>query len=125
MNDQSGQYTLEFEELPNHLRVTVRSDVWTPEIALDYNRRVAEKVSELDPERILIFRDVSVTLHSGAVFPLMSEFVEGVGARKVAVVNPFPSLREDLKFAIRIATNRKAKYMLFENIPEAEAWLMA
>jgi hypothetical protein len=73
MDNLSGQYTLEFAELPDYLLVTVRSDVWTPELAQDYNRRVAEKVAEVDPSRVLIVRDISVTLRSIAVFQLMPE----------------------------------------------------
>lgn len=124
MDDLSEQYTLEFAELPGRLQVTVRSDVWTPALAEDYNRRVAEKVADLDPSRVLIVRDISVTLHSIAVFPLMSDFVDGLGRRKIAVVNPFPGLRKDLNFAIQIAVNRGKNYMLFDNIPDAEAWLL-
>ncbi len=124
MDDVSDQYSLEFEELPDWLQVTVRADVWTPAMADDYNRRVAEKMESTNPERVLILRDVPVTLHALAVFQLMTDFVEGVGrARKVAVVNPFPALKEDLNFAIGVANNRKANYKLFETVPEAEAWL--
>ena len=123
MEDVSSQYSLEFDELPEWLRITVSSDTWTPAMADDYNRRVAEKIASTQANRVLIVRDIPITLHSLAVFSLMSEFVEGVGRRKVAVVNPFPALREDLKFAIGIATNRKENYRLFENVPDAEAWL--
>ncbi len=58
-----------------------------------------------------------------AVFNLTSDFVDGIGRRKVAVVNPFPELREDLKFTIQVATNRGARYKLFDTIEEAEEWL--
>ena len=123
MDDVSEQYSLEFAELPDWLQVTVRADVWTPAMADDYNLRVAEKMEGSNAERVLIVRDIPVTLHSLAVFQLMTEFVEGVGRRKVAVVNPFPALREDLEFAVGVATNRRANYKLFENVADAEAWL--
>lgn len=125
MDTVSNQLTVEFAELPGWLQVTVRSEVWTPELAADYNGRVAAKVKDVDPSRILIVRDIPVTLHSIAVFPLMSDFVEALGRRKVAVVNPFALLKEDLSFAMQIAANRGADYKLFDNVPDAEAWLLA
>ena len=123
MDDLSQHYSIEFQALPEYLKVTVHADVWTPEIADHYNRRLAARMSEIKATRVLIVRDIPVTLRLVAVFTLMSDFVDGIGRRKVAVVNPFPELREDLKFTIQVATNRGARYKLFDTIGEAEEWL--
>lgn len=125
MNDPAGQYTLDFVEMEHYLRVTVRADTWTPAMADRYNRELAEKMADVTATRVLIFRDIPVTLRLVALFKLMTDFVDGLGDRRVAVVNPFPELRKDLEFTMEIASHRKADYKLFDNIPDAEAWLTA
>jgi hypothetical protein len=124
MGSQLEQYTLEFVELENHLQVTVRADFWSAELAADYNLRLAEKAAEVNAERLLIIRDIPITLQAALTFPLMSDLVERLGPTKVAVVNPFPALKEDLQFCLRVAVNRHGDYSLFENISEAEEWLL-
>ena len=116
-------YELTFDSRPEYLYALIKCDRMDRNIALEYLTKVAEKVSELKQEKLMLVRDVPVMLPDSDLFFTTQYFLDRIGRTKVAFVNPHAVIEEDMKFAIVIGTNRGANYELFREISEAEEWL--
>jgi hypothetical protein len=116
-------YTLYFEDRPGYLYARVEAETIDAENALEYLFKVADRCDETKCERLMLERDIPVMLPPGDLFFTTQKFLERVKGIRVAFVNPHAPIREDMKFAIMIGTNRGAMYSLHDNTASAERWL--
>src|SRR5688572_25423643 len=123
MDDPPATYELIFRPREGYLHALIRSDTMTADMATEYLGRVAEKCDELYCDRVLIERDVPVTLSDSDLFHVTQYFFGLMGNRRVAFVNPHAKINEYMDFGITISTNRGANFRLFNGVAEAEAWL--
>lgn len=120
----SPPYTLTFEERPGYLYARVSAGTIDAETAIEYLFKVAEKCDEIKCDRLMLERDIPVMLPTGDLFFTTQKFLERIKDIRVAFVNPHAPIREDMKFAIMIGTNRGALYSLHDNTASAERWLL-
>lgn len=125
MSPSAESYELTFEGRPQYLFAHIKCDSISSEIALNYLREIVDKSVELGQTRILIDREIPEILSDSSLFFTTNEFVKmsGEGTR-VAFVNRFQDNSDYMEFAMVISRNRGAKFDLFNNITDAEAWLL-
>jgi hypothetical protein len=125
MTESPYGYELTFEQRDGYLSARVTCPAITLDLALAYMTRIAEKSVELGGDRVLIHRDIPVSLPDGAVFVVVERFVELIGNRtRSAVVNEYPANEPSLEFGALVAENRGAQLKVFESIRDAEEWLL-
>jgi hypothetical protein len=97
----------------------------TERIAADYFPRVARKAESFGHACILIIRDVPTSMPAGTLFQKTAGFVGMMRGIRVAFVNPYPELQDDLEFSMTVSVNRGGDYRLFDNEAAAAAWLLS
>ena len=117
------QYTLTFAEQPEHLHAVIRCETMDRDIALAYLREVANKCNELRCRRLIVERDVPVMLPDSDLFFTTDDFMRMVPRVRVAFVNPYAQLQDQMDFAILIGTNRGAQFSVHATVAAAEKWL--
>jgi hypothetical protein len=118
-------YELTFEERPGYLFVRINADAITLETALEYLQEIADKFEELGTRRAILERDIPTTLSDADLYFVVQHMIQIMGDRRLAVVNSFTSNQESMAFATLVSANRGAQYRAFDNITDAEAWIMS
>lgn len=124
MSDLTHEYELTFERRPEYLHARIRSETMDQPMAYEYLRKVADKCRQVKATKLMLERDVPVMLKDIDLFHTTQFFLELIRGVRVAFVNPYIEIHEDMDFAITIGTNRGADYRLFNGVIEAEAWLL-
>ncbi len=125
MSDPIQEYELTFDERPEYLHARIRSATMDQPTAREYLSKVANKVHQVKASKLMLERDVPVMLKDVDLFHTTQFFLNLIGGGiRVAFVNPYIQILEDMDFAITIGTNRGANYRLFDGVIEAEAWLL-
>ena len=123
MNLDKG-YTIKKEDRGEYLYALVGGEKLTPEIAAAYWREIAGICFELEKTKILIEKDFAESV-SPAEMIQMGTFLGGLLAtRKIAFLDRFGN--EDInELGKKIARNRDVTMQVFENVKDAERWLLA
>ena len=117
-------YNLTFETRRNYLYAHITASSMSRPTALAYLQEVANECEHGRYRRLLLERDVPMMLNSLDLFRTTNDFLDMVKYVRVAVVNRFPDQQNAMNFAMRISTNRKARYNIFVDLSEAEKWLL-
>lgn len=117
-------FEIEFEERPGYLYAHVRSETIDPDSATSYLSMVAERCAESKCRRLMMVRDIPVILPDIDLFFAAQGFLEKLRGRKVAIVNPHPSIDDEVKFAVMISTNRGGNFSFHQCPEDAEKWLL-
>ena len=124
MNESTVPYELTFEERKGYLCANAKCDEITLDVELALMMEIADKLNELDIERVMIRRDIPTCLPDGAVFVVVERYVEMVSnITRTGIVNAYPGNTASLAFASLVAENRGAHLRAFDEYPDAEAWL--
>ena len=118
-------YDLKFEERSGYLYACVTAVDIDREMALDYLKRVADRVVDSHLERLVLERDIPAMLSPADLFFTTQDFFRMIGPARVAFVNRHATIHSEMEFAMLIGTNRGANYRLFSNLDDAEKWLLA
>lgn len=124
MDQPLPNYELTFYQRDGYLHALIRSDTMTAEMAVEYLAAVAAECRKSKNELLLLERDVPVMLNDIDLFNTTKYFLDLIGDRYVAFVNPHLAIVKDMDFAILVGTNRGANYQLFNNVPDAVEWLL-
>lgn len=124
MTSPVKNYQLTFTEHPQYLRADLTADTISAEIIRGYIDELVAKSNEIGKSRILFYRDVPAVLSAGEVFHTVSESLEALRGKKLALVNPHASIQEGVEFGVTVGKNRGGNYKTFTDVPTAEAWLL-
>lgn len=124
MTDPSKPYVLTFTENPGYLYVDLKAEAISVEIIRDYTREVVAKSDATGNRRILLFRDIPAVLSRGQVFFMVNDSLDVMKGKQLALVNPHPDIKEAIEFAMTVGQNRGGNYRSFDNVADAEAWLL-
>ena len=117
-------YELIFEKRLNYLYAHVRAEKVTSESVLEYLSKIAERCDEMGFDRVMLYREIPAMLSDGMLFFVAGKFRQMIGERKVAVVNPYKEYEQGLAFGVLVGRNRGARYKMFDNVADAEVWLL-
>lgn len=117
---------LRFEHRPDFLVV----HAWAPrdsmELALHAWGKIAAECAAHKCKRVLVIEDVQEILSTIDIFEFVERMPElGLLGVTIALVDPHPEHLLKYRFGETAATNRGIILKLFDNVPEAEAWLHA
>lgn len=97
----------------------------TYEIMKRYWQEIADECLSTGCRKVLIEKQISAVASMVDFFQIASDVpYMGFAGVKVAFVSSAPSHFEPTKFAEIVATNRGLNVKLFDNVEEAEAWLL-
>jgi len=117
-------YELTFEERSGYLYVRVATPHMDPSMTWSCLEEVAKQCADIDCKRLLIDRDIP-SLPTTHVFAGINDLVGMTEERRVAVVNRHAAIGEALRTQIEAGASSGANVAYFDNIPDAEAWLLA
>lgn len=121
---EAKPYLLTLFEREGYVHATVVAPVVDYDLAMGYLRELTEKAKSAGHTRILLERDIPVSLDSGTTFAVARDSVELLKGLKIACVNKYADNEDSLAFAATVASNRGANYKYFSSRSQAEAWLV-
>jgi len=125
MEAENKPYELTFEPREQYLFVRIQAETINRAIALRYLNEIAEKCAELKLDRIMLERLIPATMSNTDTFFVVGDLPQILGGRRFAVINPHASNEDSLDFSALVGANRGARYRVFQNAEDAEAWLLS
>ena len=120
-----NSYELKFEQRPGYLYAHVEADAIDSDAVIEYLREVANKCHEAECSRLMVVRNIPITLGIANQFLTTTDFVAMLKGIKAAFVNHYPHNDAELEFAITVANNRGGNIHLFRDVQPAEEWLLS
>ena len=122
--DRPNSYTIEMQDRGKFLWVLVGGEKLTAEISASYWNEIAEKCSGLKCDKVLIEKDFKRSVTPQEMIRMAEHLAKVLPACRVAFVDRWRhgSINELGK---KLARNREVKLQLFENVRDAEKWLLA
>ena len=122
--NEAAPYKLSLEDRGEYLYALVGGEVLTPEISKLYWNEIADKCLKLGKSKILIEKDfvqgvsapemLNMGIYLGALLP----------GKNIAFLDRYKN--DDVnELGKKIARNQGVKMQIFENINDAEKWLLA
>lgn len=124
MKEPHNSYKITFVEHPHYLYVRIKAEFADPPLISAYMHEIADRCHATGQRRVLFERDVRQEISTFDRFKVAEEAVQTARRIRFAIVNKHPDLDKDLGFAVTVANNRGGMFGLFDNVPEAEAWLL-
>ncbi len=117
-------YLITFTVNPEYLYADLKGETISAEIIRDYIREIVAKSNETGKHRILLYRDIPAVLSGGEVFFTVSESLDALMGKKLALVNPHLAIESAIDFGVTVGQNRGGNYRSFNNVAAAEEWLL-
>jgi hypothetical protein len=124
MTAPTGPYQLTFTVHPEYLYANLSGDTISVQIIRDYIGEIVAKCDATGKRRILLYRDIPAVLPEYEVFHTVNESLGALIGKKLALVNPHSALEPEVDFGMTVGQNRGGNYRSFNNIADAEAWLL-
>jgi hypothetical protein len=124
-DDFSKPYNLTLENREGYLYAYVEGDADSYEISRAFWEEIAENVRRTGAERVLIDENIVQSVSMAEVYQLASEIPKmGFGSTRVAFVDRYLDQQEVNSFGELVAVNRGLSGKVFNNVAEAETWLL-
>lgn len=120
----SGGYNLGFERRDQYLYARIQADFMDLDTAKRYLREIADRVVNDDYKLLLVERDIPTMPGRGSLYYAVQAFQEYIGDRRVAFVNVYENIQDEMDFVVLLAKNNGGEFKVFDNVDEAEAWLI-
>ena len=122
----SKSYQITFEQRPQYLYVYVTGEHDSYEISRAYWLEVAEHCRKLNCNKILIEEDIPEAVSLTEMYQLATELPQmGFLGVRVAFFDRYAGQQELNEFGELVASNRGLYGKIFNNINEAETWLLS
>lgn len=119
-------YDLTLEVRDKYLYAYVAGEHDTFEICFAYWSEIAQKLAEVDLDRVLIVEDIAEESPMVDVYELASRLVDiGFRGVTVAFVDRYASHQELNDFGVLVGSNRGLIGQAFSDEAEAEKWLLS
>ncbi len=118
-------YSIIFEHRPQYLYVYVSGEHDSYEVSRQYWLEVAAECNKTGYKKVLIEEDIMETVSIPEVYQLASELPQmGFQGVRVAFYDRFAEHADLNEFGELVATNRGLSAKTFNNLEEAEKWLL-
>ena len=124
VEDSTKPYSLTYVEHTDYLHAIIQARTITRKIALSYLREVAHKCIQSGHQRLLLERNVPMTIPLVDIFFTTTDFLHMMGNSRVALVNPYSELDAEMNFIVTVARNRGGLFSLHSSVQSAENWLL-
>ncbi|MGQ0543353.1 MAG: hypothetical protein ACT4O9_16145 [Blastocatellia bacterium] len=117
-------YTLDMEMRGEYLWVLAGGEKLSAEIATAYWTEIAEKCSEENCRKILIEKDFPESVEPGEMLQMADKLGQLLRESRIAFIDRHD--HEDInELGKKLARNRNVLMQLFNNVKDAEKWLLA
>jgi hypothetical protein len=117
---------LRFEERPGYIYAFVKGEKDSYEISRQYWKEVADECRRANRRKVLIEEDINDQMSTTEMYRFTSEIMDiGFSGIHVAFVDRHLNQHELNKFGELVATNRGFLGKIFDNVEEAEQWLLS
>ncbi len=118
-------YDLTLEHRKGYLYAYVEGDTDSYEISRAFWTEIADEVRRSNANRVLIDENIEQSVSMAEVFQLASELPKmGFGSTRVAFVDRYLDQQELNAFGELVAVNRGLSGKVFNDVAEAESWLL-
>jgi hypothetical protein len=118
-------YNLAFEKRDGYLYARVQADFMDIDTAKQYLGEIAERLNAEHAMKLLIDRDIPNIPGAGSLYFATQAFQNQIGVRtKVAFVNVYESIADQMNFAMLLAKNNGGDFKVFDSVADAERWLL-
>jgi hypothetical protein len=124
MNKTEKCYSLVFEERPDYLYARVEAPTISRDIAAAYLDEVASECASREYRRLLIDRDIPEMLEDTAIYFITNVFLEKTRGVRMAVVDRHQENANSMRYAIQVARDAGFPNRSFDDLREAEKWLL-
>jgi hypothetical protein len=119
-------YDLTFENRNGYLYAYVKGERDSYEISRAFWQEILDEVNRIKASRVLIDENIVQSVSMAEVFQLASEIPKmGFGSTRVAFVDRYLDQQEINSFGELVAVNRGFTGKVFNDVAEAESWLLA
>lgn len=119
-------YHLTFEQRPGYLYAYVAGEEDNYEISRAYWQEIADQCKERKCSKVLVVEDIVECGTIAEAYQLCSEFPQmGYIGIKVGFVDRYLDQQEANQFGELVAVNRGINAKVFNDVEEAEKWLLA
>ena len=125
MNTLESPYKIEFEHQAEYLYVHVSGERDSLEISRRYWREIADECKKNKCGKLLIVEDIKEVVSLTEMYQIASEIPDlGLTGIRIAFVDRYIEQKTLNEFGEIVATNRGIYGKIFDNIAEAEQWLL-
>jgi len=117
-------YTITFKQHPLYLYVYVEGLEDSYEISKQYWMEAISKANELNYDKLLIHENIEKSVNLEEMFSLAIQFPKIVGDKKIAFVDEKLDQWATNEMGLYIAKNAGVNGNLFNNVQDAEKWLL-
>jgi hypothetical protein len=122
--DEGKGYTLEMEQREGYLYAVASGEKLTAQISAAYWNEIAGRCFETECDKILIEKAFVQPVGPGDMLLMADHLGKLLPGRHIAFVDRFR--HDDInELGKKLARNRDVMMQVFDNIPEAEKWLLA
>ncbi len=123
---QTKPYQISFDNRLQYLYVYVTGERDSYEISRRYWQEVADECGRIKCSKVLIEEDIPEMVSMGEMYQLASEIPElGFFGVRIAFVDRYIEQQELNKFGELVAVNRGLHGKIFNDVVEAEKWLLS
>jgi hypothetical protein len=124
---KNPHYTIQFENRPDYLYAFVKGDKDSLSVSIGYWLEIAGEVRKTKSKKLLVVEDLEelainpVEMHKLGEFLSRFKFIK----IKVAFVDLQIAQNPQNRFIATVSENRGRSVKIFDNVKEAEEWLLA
>lgn len=125
-SDQAKPYSLAFEHRPQYLYAYVSGEHESYEISKSFWTDIAERLNETEYDRVLVDEDIEEAPSMMDVFQVVSELpAMGFSGIRIAFHDRKIEHKDLNDFGELVGTNRGLNGRAFNDLDEAEKWLIS
>lgn len=125
MTNPHSLYRLTFDVRKGYLYARVEATAIDRQTSLEYLSEISLKCADLRMKRLLLERDIPVILDDSGMDSIIGEYIRLSAGVTIAMVNRFTKLNTSTEYIIQQLNARGAHFKYFDNVREAEEWLVA
>lgn len=122
--NKAKPYEIKLEDRGEYLYALVSGEILKPEIAKQYWDEIAERSFALRQTKIMIEKDFSQTVSAPAMLSMGDYLGKLLATKKIAFLDRHENAAIN-NLGQKIAENRGVKMKVFQDIEEAEKWLLS
>ena len=117
-------YHLTLVERPKYLHSLVQFEAISRESALICLGEITSQCAHFGTKRLVLERDIHLMMPLADIFFVAEDFVRIIDGIRVAFVNPYAGLDDQLDVIVLMAINRGAAFSVHRTVAAAEKWLV-
>jgi hypothetical protein len=124
-SDSPDSYNISFEYRPEYLYVYVSGEHDSYEISMSFWKEIADECSKNQVKKVLIEEDIPEMVSMGEMYKVASEISQlGFFGIRIAFVDRYIEQQDLNQFGEIVANNRGIHGKIFNDVTEAEKWLL-